>query len=42
MPHREFYDYTAKYLEDGTQLLIPAKLKKSEMQERAIHGGDGF
>jgi D-alanine-D-alanine ligase len=26
VPHREFYDYTAKYLEDGTQLLIPAKL----------------
>lgn len=32
VPHREFYDYTAKYLEDGTQLLIPAKLKKSEMK----------
>lgn len=31
VPHREFYDYTAKYLEDGTQLLIPAKLKKSEI-----------
>src|ERR1700719_4268484 len=27
VPHREFYDYTAKYLEEGTQLLIPAKLK---------------
>jgi D-alanine-D-alanine ligase len=27
IPHREFYDYTAKYLEDGTQLLIPADLK---------------
>ena len=31
VPHREFYDYTAKYLEEGTQLLIPAKLKKSEI-----------
>ena len=27
VPHREFYDYTAKYLEDGTQLIIPADLK---------------
>ncbi len=26
MPHREFYDYAAKYLEDGTRLEIPAKL----------------
>jgi D-alanine-D-alanine ligase len=34
VPHREFYDYTAKYLEDGTQLLIPAKLTKS--QEKKI------
>jgi D-alanine-D-alanine ligase len=33
VPHREFYDYTAKYLEDGTQLLIPAKLKKSEVKK---------
>jgi D-alanine-D-alanine ligase len=33
VPHREFYDYTAKYLEDGTQLLIPAKLKKSEIKQ---------
>jgi D-alanine-D-alanine ligase len=33
VPHREFYDYTAKYLEEGTQLLIPAKLKKSEVKK---------
>ncbi len=26
VPHREFYDYAAKYLEDGTKLLIPAPL----------------
>src|SRR5713101_1914812 len=26
VPHHEFYDYAAKYLEEGTQLLIPAKL----------------
>ncbi len=26
VPHREFYDYAAKYLEEGTKLIIPAKL----------------
>ena len=26
VPHREFYDYTAKYLEEGTELVIPALL----------------
>jgi len=31
VPHREFYDYTAKYLEDGTQLIIPAALKASQV-----------
>jgi len=33
VPHREFYDYAAKYLEEGTQLLIPAQLKKSEVKK---------
>jgi D-alanine-D-alanine ligase len=33
VPHREFYDYAAKYLEEGTQLLIPAKLTKSEVKK---------
>ncbi len=32
VPHREFYDYTAKYLEDGTALLIPAKLKAAQVK----------
>jgi D-alanine-D-alanine ligase len=32
VPHREFYDYTAKYLEDGTQLLIPAELKPAQVK----------
>lgn len=32
VPHREFYDYTAKYLEDGTQLLIPADLKPAQVR----------
>ena len=32
VPHREFYDYTAKYLEDGTQLLIPAELRPPQVE----------
>ncbi|HLV93688.1 MAG TPA: D-alanine--D-alanine ligase family protein, partial [Candidatus Acidoferrales bacterium] len=31
VPHREFYDYTAKYLEGGTQLLIPAPLTRKQV-----------
>jgi len=26
LPHREFYDYTAKYLEEGTGLIAPAQI----------------
>jgi D-alanine-D-alanine ligase len=33
VPHREFYDYTAKYLEEGTQLLIPADLKPPQIKK---------
>jgi D-alanine-D-alanine ligase len=33
VPHREFYDYAAKYLEDGTQLLIPAELKPAQINK---------
>jgi D-alanine-D-alanine ligase len=39
IPHREFYDYAAKYLEQGTQLVIPAKLSKKQVatfQEYAV------
>jgi len=39
IPHREFYDYAAKYLEEGTRLLIPAKLTKTQVnkfQEYAV------
>src|SRR5262245_53172735 len=32
VPHREFYDYTAKYLEEGTRLIIPAKLKPAQLK----------
>jgi D-alanine-D-alanine ligase len=33
IPHREFYDYAAKYLEEGTRLLIPAKLNKGQIKK---------
>jgi len=33
VPHREFYDYAAKYLEQGTQLLIPAKLNGAQVRK---------
>ncbi len=39
LPHREFYDYAAKYLEEGTRLLIPAPLAKKQVriiQEYAV------
>ncbi|MGC1686566.1 MAG: D-alanine--D-alanine ligase family protein [Candidatus Acidiferrales bacterium] len=39
IPHREYYDYTAKYLEEGTRLEIPAKLTRGQakkIQEYAI------
>jgi len=41
VPSAEFYDYTSKYLDEGSQLIIPAKLTKSEIknvQELAIAG----
>jgi D-alanine-D-alanine ligase len=33
VPHREFYDYTAKYLEEGSQILIPTKLKPAQVKK---------
>jgi D-alanine-D-alanine ligase len=33
VPSAEFYDYSAKYLEEGSQLVIPAKLTKSETRK---------
>jgi D-alanine-D-alanine ligase len=39
VPGKEFYDYTAKYLDEGSQLIIPAKLTKVEtkrVQELAV------
>ena len=42
VPHREFYDYAAKYLEEGTQLLIPAKLKPAEVKKFQKLAVDAF
>lgn len=42
VPHREFYDYTAKYLEDGTQLLIPAELKPAQIKKIQTLAVDAF
>src|SRR5947208_12724901 len=39
VPVKEFYDYAAKYLDEGSELLIPAKLSKSlarQVQQTAI------
>ena len=33
VPSTEFYDYNAKYLDEGSQLIIPAKLSKAEVKE---------
>ena len=39
LPHREFYDYTAKYLEEGTGLIAPAQINEkmtSKLRDLAI------
>jgi D-alanine-D-alanine ligase len=39
VPIREFYDYSAKYLDEGSELIIPAKLPKSvqkKVQQMAV------
>jgi D-alanine-D-alanine ligase len=39
VPMKEFYDYNAKYLDEGSELIIPAKLTKAEtkkVQELAV------
>ncbi len=42
VPHHEFYDYAAKYLEEGTQLLIPAKLKAAQIRTIQKYAVDAF
>jgi D-alanine-D-alanine ligase len=33
VPSAEFYDYNAKYLDEGSKLVIPAKLSKKQVKE---------
>jgi D-alanine-D-alanine ligase len=33
VPGKEFYDYTAKYVDEGSQLIIPAKLTRAETKK---------
>src|SRR5215471_7135087 len=33
VPSAEFYDYNAKYLDEGSQLLIPARISRKQMKE---------
>ena len=33
VPCKEFYDYNAKYLDEGSELIIPAKLTKAETKK---------
>jgi D-alanine-D-alanine ligase len=33
VPCNEFYDYSAKYLEDGSELIIPARITDEQAQE---------
>lgn len=42
VPHREFYDYAAKYLEEGTQLLIPAELAAAQVKKIQKYAVDAF
>jgi D-alanine-D-alanine ligase len=42
VPHREFYDYAAKYLEEGTQLLIPAALKPAQVEKIQNYAIEAF
>jgi len=42
VPHREFYDYAAKYLEEGSQILIPADLKPVQVQKIQKYAVDAF
>jgi D-alanine-D-alanine ligase len=42
VPHREFYDYTAKYLEEGSRILIPAKLKPAQVKTIQKYAVEAF
>jgi len=42
VPHREFYDYTAKYLEEGSRILIPAELTPAQTKKIQKYAIEAF
>ena len=42
VPVKEFYDYAAKYLDEGSELVIPAKLSKSKTKQVQQMALDAF
>src|ERR1700686_5108249 len=42
VPGKEFYDYTAKYVDEGSQLIIPAKLTKAQTKKVQDLAVDAF
>ncbi len=42
VPIKEFYDYNAKYLEEGSELIIPAKLTKGQAEGSTAARGRGI
>jgi D-alanine-D-alanine ligase len=42
IPGKEFYDYEAKYLSEGSQAIIPAKLTKKQSQQVQAMALDAF
>jgi D-alanine-D-alanine ligase len=42
VPGKEFYDYEAKYLSEGSQAIIPAKLTKKQSQQVRTMALDAF
>lgn len=42
LPSREFYDYEAKYLDDGSQTVVPAGLSADQMREVQRLAVDAF
>jgi D-alanine-D-alanine ligase len=42
VPDKEFYDYEAKYLSEGSQAIIPAKLTKKQTQQVRAMALDAF
>ena len=41
VPAAEFYDYNAKYIDEGSKLIIPAKISKKEAEGSAADGDRG-